>query len=87
MGKKTMTREEMTKVLENLGMKIAPPDHPAYSEGITISFISRRPPTPEPERPLNDMWPLYVPHEESDYDDDLEDIDSEKNITRRVIIP
>lgn len=87
MAKKTMTREEMTKVLENLGMKIAPPDHPAYSEGVTITFISRRPPTPKQEQPLNDMWPLYVPHEESDYDDDLEDIDSEENITDRVLIP
>lgn len=76
-----MTWEEMTKVLENLGMKIAPPDHPAYSEGVTISFISKRPPTPKPERPLNNIWPLYVPRDGSE-----DEIDSFEAITGRVSI-
>ncbi len=85
MGKKTMTREEMMKVLEDLGMKIAPADHPAYSEGVTISFISRKPQTQK--RTLKNLWPLYAPHNDSDYEDDLEEgKDSEENTPGRNIV-
>ena len=87
MGKKTMTWGEIKKIAEDHGLEIAPPDHPAYSEGVTISFISRKPQTPK--RILNDMWPLYTPHDDSDYGDGLEEceIDTEENIPTRNIIP
>jgi len=35
---------------EKRGFKKAPPDHPIYSEGATITFITSRPTTKKPPR-------------------------------------
>ena len=76
-----MTWGEIKKIAEDHGFEIAPPDHPAYSEGATISFISRKP--PKPKRLLKDLWPMYIPHE---YLEDA-NINVEEDNASRTIIP
>lgn len=81
MKEKEITWGEIKKIAIANGFEIAPPDHPAYSEGATISLISRKP--QKPKRLLKDLWPLYIPH------DDLEDanINIEEDNASRTIIP
>ena len=41
MKQKLISRAEIDRVNAKFGIKRAPPDHPAYSEGPSITFSSR----------------------------------------------
>jgi hypothetical protein len=41
---------EMKRIAEAAGFKEAPPDHPIYSEGVTLSFL-RATPKPSEKKP------------------------------------
>lgn len=47
MKKKRMSREEIFRLAEEAGIPSAPPDHPIYSEGPSITFISRKEKRPD----------------------------------------
>ena len=43
-----MTRQEIQEMADRLGVKVAPPDHPIYYEGPSITFLSRTPKQSQP---------------------------------------
>ena len=48
---KRRTFQEMSVDLEKHGFKLAPPDHPSYREGPSITFVTKtnpKPPVPAP---------------------------------------
>jgi hypothetical protein len=56
MTARTISRAEINRVNAKMGWTPAPPDHPVYSEGPSITFSSRTPKRSEPkviDSPLN----------------------------------
>ena len=43
MKQKTMSRKQFEEFAKARGFRVAPPDHPVYSEGPSIALLSRTP--------------------------------------------